>query len=77
MELESQCPPDPEQAAEDRILEHMKPEDAIAYDLHVGGCPRCAEVLMATGRYIRSIREASAEYRSVEGKKSDGRAGEN
>jgi len=62
------CPPDPEEAAEARLLDRMPPEQAAAFDLHVAGCPGCAGILEQTRDYIQALRDASNSLASEDSK---------
>ena len=55
----SQCPTNPEEAAEERLLNRMSKEDAAAFDAHLSKCPKCLAVFEATREYIKAVRAAA------------------
>lgn len=66
MEPIEQCPGDPEEQAEQRLLGHMSPEQAAIFDAHVSGCTCCTAVLAQSRAYIEAMRDAGREFRGDE-----------
>ena len=62
----SDCPDDPEDAAEKYCMNTLQQVDREAFEHHVRQCQPCARVLKDTEVYIQSMRAAAKEVRDRE-----------
>jgi hypothetical protein len=62
----SDCPRDPEDAAERYCLNTLQQVDRLAFEQHVRHCQPCARVLRETEVYVKAMQAAAKEIRDRE-----------
>ena len=60
------CPSDIVELVEAYCMGTLPPADAIAFEQHYIGCPRCAIIVEDTHRFIRGIRAAALDLFGAE-----------